>query len=134
MPPTDLFADATPPANLQPVQFDFGAAQSAATALREAADAVDRAARARTSQARDAERSWTGGQRRTFDTIESRLGTAASTLVRQLRRAADSLHDQAAAARAENARRSAALTHWRHDLATARRHYVEQQQQLARAR
>lgn len=132
MPPSDLFRAEPPPANMLPVVFDFGAAQSAAAALRDAADVIDRSARTRTSDAKHAEQSWTGGQRHTFAAIESALSGEASALVRRLRAAADKLHEQAAAARAENARRAAALTHWRHDIEEARRHYVEQQARLKR--
>lgn len=129
MPPSDLFLAQSPPANLQPVDFDFGAAQAAAAALRDAADTVHRAAGTRASNSRDAEGSWTGGQRHTFDKIEHAVAGAASDLVRSLRDAADKLHEQAAAAHAENSRRKVGLDHWQHDLAAARRRYIEAQNQ-----
>ena len=133
MPPSDLFNQA-PPANLQPVEFDFSAASAAAAALRSAADAVDRGAGLRANDARKAEQHWTGGQRSIFDATENGLSNSASTLVKRLRSAADKLHDAADAAdaaRAENARRAHALANWHHDLDVARTKYEAAQASLA---
>jgi uncharacterized protein YukE len=111
----DLFTPEPMPASLQPVEFDFAAAGSAAAALRDAADAVDRGSRMRAADAHDAVQDWTGGQRRVFDRNENAIEQQASTLVRQLRHYADQLHQAAAAARTENGHRAHARAQWHHD-------------------
>lgn len=126
MPPIDLLNE-PPPANLQPVEFDFAAAARAAAALRTAADLVDRAARMRARDARAAEQGWTGKQRTQFDAEETRLSTAASTLVTQLRRDAAALHTAAERARAANTRRAHALSLWVQHQQALRRQYIAAQ-------
>lgn len=100
--PAELFEAQAPPANLQPLEFDFGAAASTVAALRRAAAG-----------------------------LESAGGTGATHVARRLRRQADALHDRAAAVRTENARRADALRSWQHHLAEARRHYVRAHARLA---
>lgn len=104
MPPADPFATQGPPANLQPVEFDFDAAQAAATALREAAARL----------------------------ADSSAQSTVGDLVRRLRDVADALRDRADTARTENARRAAVLARLQKDLETARRHYSETHVRLAR--
>ena len=118
--PVDLFAPQSPPADLQPVEFDFGAAAQAAEALRSAAATVDRAAQSRASDAHPAETAWAGGQHDVFVSTESTLSGEASHLVTAMRAQAAKLHHAAARAHAENARRAQARVDWQHDLNAAR--------------
>jgi uncharacterized protein YukE len=110
---------------LLPVEFDLGAAREAVAALRGAADAVDRAARARRADGRDAEEGWDGPQRRVFDGEERRLDGRASELVTELRRLAGEVADTADRVRAENHRRERRLGEWKREQARLREHLIE---------
>ena len=125
MPPYELLRSEAPPASLLPVEFDLGAAREAVAALRGAADAVDRAARARRADGRDAEEGWDGPQRRVFDGEERRLDGRASELVTELRRLAGEVADTADRVRAENHRRERRLGEWKREQARLREHLVE---------
>jgi hypothetical protein len=115
-----LVFDESPPANLEPVEFDFGAASTAEQALTSCAEIIDRAARLRASDARNAVVGWTGDQYTAFEADENALSRRASGVVTQLRADAAKLRAAADAARAENARRARGLAVWNHDLAAAR--------------
>jgi hypothetical protein len=129
VPPYEVLRAESPPASLLPVEFDLGAARAAIAALRTAADAVDRSARARVAASRDTEADWEGPQRRVFDQQERGLGGRASALVTELRRLAGDIADTAEAVRTENASRKAKLGEWQKGQDRLRERWVEAQRQ-----
>lgn len=118
--------------NRNPVQWDWGAADAAMHALRQAADKLDESATTRTRLAGEAQAEWRGRHRETFDEQLHKLVSQARLLASEFRSMADRISYASHQAYDEKLHRESEVRRWENEKRDEERREAERRERERR--